>query len=198
MHYCFYRNEEERKNLENYCCDKFSKEIEISFIFIKGKITPKIYKDLNFNEHIIIPDFTIIEDTAYKIIDKLITKLFPKKINIYVQKGNFCLNETLNTNVKMLLESLYRSEKRSVIERIKKRENTIKKSGKGRTKKTKSMFDKHKKIIFKLYEQESSLKFILKTIKEKDEKVKNATIQGLSSYIRKIKKLENKDNNGNF
>lgn len=52
------------------------------------------------------------------------------------------------------------------------------------------MFDKHKKIIFKLYNQESSLKFILKTIKEKDEKIKNATIQGLRSYIIKIKKIE--------
>lgn len=189
MHYCFYRNEEERIDLENYC-NKFSKDIKINFKFIKGKITPKIFNGLGYNENIIIPNFTIIEDTAYKIIDKLLTKLFPKKINIYVQRGDFCLNEACNTNVKMLLDSLYNSEKRSVIERIKKRENTIKKTGKIRTKKTKSMFDKHKKIIFKLYNQESSLKFILKTIKEKDEKVKNATIQGLRSYIIKIKKIE--------
>ena len=189
MYYCFYRNEEERKDLENYC-DKFSKDIKINFKFIKVKITPKIFKDLNANESIIIPDFTIIEDTAYKIIDKLITKLFPKRINIHVQRGNFCLNESYNTDTKKLLDSLHISEKRSIIERIKKRENTIKKTGKIRTKKTKSMFDKHKKIIFKLYNQESSLKFILKTIKEKDEKIKNATIQGLRSYIIKIKKIE--------
>lgn len=189
MYYCFYRSEEERRDLENYC-DKFSKDIKINFKFIKRKITPKIFNDLSFNEHIIIPDFTIIEDTAYKIIDKLITKLFPKKINIYVQRGDFCLNETYNSDIKKLLHSLYNSERIGIIERIKKRENTIKKIGKIRTKKTKSMFDKHKKIIFKLYNQESSLKFILKTIKEKDEKIKNATIQGLRSYIIKIKKVE--------
>jgi hypothetical protein len=195
MHYFFYRNDEEKIVLEEYS-KKLPNMNEINYKFVKRKITPKNLNDLKNDTYIIIPDFTIIDDTAYKIIDKLVTKLFPKKINIYVHKGNFCLNETCSTDVRILLKSLYNSEKRSVIERIKKRENTIKKSGKVRSKKTKSMFDKHKKTIFKLYNQESSLKFILRTIKEKDEKLKNATMQGLSAFIRKIKKLENKYNNG--
>ena len=52
------------------------------------------------------------------------------------------------------------------------------------------MFDKHKKAIFKLHSQKSPLKFILETIQKKDIKLSKATTQGLSAYIRKIKRIE--------
>lgn len=192
MHYYFYRDVNERKFLIEYA-KKNNHPIEKSE-YVKRRITPKKLNALNSNDTIIIYDFSVLDDTAYKIIDKLLKKLFPKSISIIVVASNLTVSKFKCDGIPNLLNSIYSSEKLKIQKRLIKTRKTIEKSGGkiGRVsgKKTKSMFDNHKSTIFKFHNQKSTLKFILETIQKKDDKLIKATTQGLSAYIRKIKKIK--------
>lgn len=192
MSYCFYRDEDEKNFLLNYA-KNINRNIE-KLKFIKSKITPKKLDELNCKDTIIIYDFTVLDSSTYKIIDKLLKKIFPKSITIIVASSKLIVNKFTCEGIANLLNSIYKAEKLEIQNRLLRTKKTIEKSGGkiGRVsgKKTKSMFDKHKKIIFKLHSQTSTLKFILETIQKKDTKLTDATTQGLSAYIRKIKRIE--------
>ena len=193
MNYCFYRNEKEKSLLVDYA-KKNNKNIE-KLELIKTKITPKKFANLNQKDTIIIYDFAVFDNSTYKIIDILIRKIFPKSITVIVSSSKLTVNKFTCNGIANLLNSIYKAEKSEIQNRLLRTKKTIEKSGGkiGRVsgKKTKSMFDKHKKIIFKLNSQASTLKFILETIQKKDTKLTDATTQGLSAYIRKIKRIEN-------
>ena len=66
------------------------------------------------------------------------------------------------------------------------RDNNGTKIGRKSGKKTKSMFDKHKKKIIKLNESKVPKTEILKELKSDDDILKNATSQALGQYIKRI------------
>lgn len=192
MNYCFYRDEDEKTFLLDYAKNT-NRNIE-KLKFIKSKITPKKLDVLNSKDTIIIHDFTVLDSSTYKIIDKLLRTIFPKSITVIVASSKLTVNKFTCNGIANLLNSIYKAEKLEIRNRLIRTKKTIEKSGGkiGRVsgKKTKSMFDKHKKAIFKLHSQKSPLKFILETIQKKDIKLSKATTQGLSAYIRKIKRIE--------
>jgi myosin-crossreactive antigen len=70
------------------------------------------------------------------------------------------------------------------------REERLKKAGRKSGKKTKSIFDKHKKIIFEELKKNTPKTEILRIIKLNDSLLINTTPQALGQYIKRQQKIK--------
>lgn len=84
-------------------------------------------------------------------------------------------------------------EKKNIKDRLSKTKTTLIKKektvGRKKGRKTKSVFDKHKRIIFEELKKGITQVKILEKLKLKDSDIKDITPQALGKYIKKQKKL---------
>ena len=128
MNYCFYRDEDEKTFLLDYAKNT-NRNIE-KLKFIKSKITPKKLDVLNSKDTIIIHDFTVLDSSTYKIIDKLLRTIFPKSITVIVASSKLTVNKFTCNGIANLLNSIYKAEKLEIRNRLIRTKKTIEKSGK--------------------------------------------------------------------
>jgi hypothetical protein len=159
------------------------KNIEINFI--------TSLENLEENSQLYLDCLCSFGSTIYQILSAFF-ELQYKKINITTIKDKFYDTKLGFITYEVLIE-LLNFEKKNIKNRLSKTKITLIKKektvGRKKGKKTKSVFDKHKRIIFKELEKEITQVEILKKLKLKDSDIKDITPQALGKYIKKQKKL---------
>ena len=129
--------------------------------------------------------------TIYQILSAFF-ELQYKKINIITIKDK-CHDTKLGFITYDVLRELLNFEKKNIKDRLSKTKTTLIKKektvGRKKGRKTKSVFDKHKRIIFEELKKGITQVKILEKLKLKDSDIKDITPQALGKYIKKQKKL---------
>ena len=182
--------EESIKNYTNKLNIRIIKTYKIETIDFKkiDKYFEKALNELDHGNGLIISNMSSLGNSTNKILQRIL-QLKEKKITLHSVEDKFILpfdNEELYKLVKAVVsaDKTYK-DKRVELAKIS-REKSGKKIGRKAGKKTKSIFDKHKNRIFKLYELKVPKTKILEDIKEKDENLKNTTIQAIGLYIKRV------------
>ena len=167
-----------------------NRNIEINFI--------TSLENLEENSELYIDSLCSFGSTIYQILSAFF-QLQYKKITIYTYKDSYSNTKLGFLTYEVLIE-LLNFEKKNINNRLSKTLKTLdqkeKTVGRKKGKKTKSVFDKHKRIIFKKLDKSFTQVEILNTLKAKDSNLKNITIQALGKYVKKQKELNNnKDKN---
>ena len=172
--------ETKRNEIIEYVKDK---NIEINFI--------TSLENLEENSQLYLDCLCSFGSTIYQILSAFF-ELQYKKINITTIKDKFYDTKVGFITYDVLIE-LLNFEKKNIKDRLSKTKTTLIKKektvGRKKGRKTKSVFDKHKRIIFKKLEKEITQVEILKKLKRKDSDIKDITPQALGKYIKKQKKL---------
>lgn len=171
-----------RKKIEitNYVNNK---NIEIIFIHSLENIQP--------HSNLYLDNLYSLGSTIYQILN-VFFELHSKKIkiNIYNDQNN---NVTFNSFSYEILIDLLEFEKKNITDRLLKTKETLNKKskqvGRKKGKKTKSIFDKYKRTIFKELNKNISQVEILKKLKIKDSKLNMITTQALGKYIKKQREI---------
>lgn len=171
--------------------------IDFQADIIKKNTINKILKKVSRGDSLIIYNLNILGNTIYKVLTELF-KISEKDVKIISTNPNFNILNGKTNQTFDLLKILYNIEKENIERRIilaqKSCKSRNKKLGRKKGLKTKSIYDKHKKTIFKLFK--------LKVPKTKIiEEIGVGTPQGLGKYIKKIieqKKIELNMNKSGF
>lgn len=170
------KKEIEKKEILNYINQK---EIEIHFI--------NSLNDVERNSNLYIDSLCSLGNTVYQILS-IFFELQNKKINIITTKDKFHDTKLGFLTYEVLIE-LLDFEKRNIENRLLKTKKTLTKKsktvGRKKGKKTKSIFDKHKKTIFKDLEKNISQVKILNKLKNIDSSIESVTPQALGRFIKK-------------
>ena len=166
-----------------------------------------IIEDYTFDK-IYIDELSSLGNTMYQIITKilLIVKSKENKTILFIKENEEVprFSESLSSR---LLKKIAELERNNINQRlgkskIKIREKLEKNNSIKIERKRKSVFDKHKRKIFKDFEDGFSKVTILKKLKNIDNNLEDKTVQSLTAFIKKIqkekkiqeeKKLENKN-----
>lgn len=156
---------------------------EINFITSLG--------NLEKNSQLYLDSLCSFGSTIYQILSAFF-ELQYKKINIITIKDKFHDTKLDFIRYDVLIE-LLNFEKKNIKDRLSKTKTTLIKKektvGRKKGRKTKSVFDKHKRIIFKELKKGITQVEILEKLKIKDSGIKDITPQALGKYIKKQKKL---------
>ena len=159
----------------------------------KDTIYVKSLKKVETNSLVIIYKLSDLGNTTFKILKNIFT-LFNKNANINIYCENFSLepnNQYLPINI---LNEIYKLEEIKINNRLIRTKTTLikkqKKVGRKSGKKTKSIFDKHKKIIFEELKKNTPKTEILRIIKLNDSLLINTTPQALGQYIKRQQKIK--------
>ncbi|WP_375724126.1 hypothetical protein LXN10_01105 [Arcobacter sp. KX21116] len=170
--------EEKKREIKNYINYKIN---DIEYI--------TSLKNLKENSTLYIDSLCSFGSTTYQILN-IFFKLHFKNINIHTYKDKYS-DSKLNFLTYNVLIDLLNHEKKNIDNRLYKTTITLhkkmKRAGKKKGKKTKSIFDKHKKIIFSELSKNTTKVQILNMLKEKDPELKDITSQALGQYIKKVK-----------
>lgn len=174
------QEEAERKKTEIINFTSYQ-DLEINFI--------QNLNNLEDNSTIYIDSLCSLGNTVYQILTTFFN-LHSKGIKIISYKkayGNVNLDFfTFND-----LQELLKFEQSNIADRLSKTQNTLvtkeKKVGKKSGKKTKSVFNKHKRFIFKELDKKTFQVQILKLLQKKDSVLQHITPQALGRYIKKQK-----------
>lgn len=155
----------------------------------KAQALEELLDKTNPNDTIIIDSMQSCGRTTFRILELIVT-ILKRDIDIYFLKENICIYKN-HIGILPLLANIINVEKEYIFKRVKNAKTTrVKKQIKvGRKKgyKTKSIFEKHRKIILELHQQEFSNTKILAHLKKIDTKLSKGTSQSLGQYIKKIK-----------
>ena len=134
----------------------------------KDIIHVKSLKKVEANSLVFIYNLSDLGNGTFQIL-KNIFDLFSKNINIHIYSENFFLyynNSSLPINI---LKEIHKIEEYKINIRLNRTKDTLKrktkKAGRKSGKKTKSIFDKHKKIIFEELKKNTPKTEILRIIK---------------------------------
>ena len=164
------------------------KNIEINFI--------KTFENLEESSEIFIDSLCSLGNTVYQILN-IFFELHSKRITICTYNDNYSDSKLGFLSFEILI-NLLKYEKSNIKNRLLKSKKTLnKKYNKLRRKsrkKKKSLFDKHKRLIFKELNKNTTQVQILNMLKGKDNTLENITLQALGRYIKKQKELMEKKN----
>ena len=153
----------------------------------------KVIDSLYSGEKLIVSEFNILGKSSSQILRRM-ERAYSRSISIYMVKEHILIDYK-NDKLFLIIISLLNVEKKSKDKKLKQADKTRQKNGTrlGRKsgKKTKSMFDKHKKKIMKLHRQGVTKVRILNEIKQDDQGLKDTSAQALGQYIRKIERYKN-------
>lgn len=159
----------------------------------KDIIYIKSLKKVETDSLIYIYQLSDLGNSIFQIL-KNIFDLFSKNINICIYSKDFFLRYNDSSFPVNILKEIYEIEEFKINNRLNRTKNTlIKKSkqvGRKSGKKTKSIFDKHKKIIFEELKKNTPKTEILKIIKSIDDLLVNTTPQALGQYIKRQQKIK--------
>ncbi|CAA6816921.1 MAG: Unknown protein [uncultured Sulfurovum sp.] len=154
------------------------------------KFIDSILNDLNKNDKLTIMKLTDLGKSSFEILQR-IKYAFSKSIAIYSVEENLNIDSS-NKELYLMLTSLCNIEESLKAHKLESsritREKNKTKIGRKSGGKTKSMFDKHKTKIMKLYSLGIPKTKILEEIKQIDINLKNTSPQALGKFIKKIKK----------
>lgn len=178
--YGYIKSEKDKKIIKHYISNS---NIQITFI--------NSLKDLNEHSTLYIDSLCSFGNTVYQILN-VFFELHYKNINILTYNDNYLELNSLKINI---LKKLLDHEKNNINNRLSKSNLTLqkkaKKAGRHKGRKTKSIFDKHKKTIFNELLKKTTKVKILSILKNKDTELKEVTPQALGQYI---KRKENEKN----
>lgn len=148
-------------------------------------------ENLEKNSQLYLDSLCSFGSTIYQILSAFF-ELQYKKINIITIKDKFHDTKLGFITYDVLIE-LLNFEKKNIKDRLSKTKTTLIKKektvGRKKGRKTKSVFDKHKRIIFEELKKGITQVKILEKLKLKDSDIKDITPQALGKYIKKQKKL---------
>ena len=157
----------------------------------------KSLKNLNLKGMIFIDELSSLGNTMYQIIGNIM-EIINKEITIHIIKEKLSFqgkNKSLSFSE---LELIAKIEKEKIETRLKKAKKTMndksKNQGRKAGKKTKSVFDKHKRKILKELKLEIPKVRILENLKQIDISLEKITIQALTAYIKRKTTSQNKSN----
>lgn len=169
-------SKEKKIELLNYANKK---GIEINFV--------NSLNDIEKNSNLFIDSLCSLGNTVYQILS-IFFELHNKEIKIYTYKDKYS-NSRLDFLSYEVLVELIDFEKRNIENRLLKTKKTLTKksktAGRKKGKKTKSVFDKHKKTIFEDLEKNISQVKILNKLKNMDSSIESVTPQALGRFIKK-------------
>ncbi len=148
----------------------------------------KTIDDLSHGDRLIVQELKTLGNSNNKILKK-INRALVKHISIFSVNEDLLIsheNQTLYSMISALLNASELSKNKRLIDAKKTRKKNGTKLGRAGGKKTKSMFDKHKKKIKKLSRQGLSKVRILDEIKKDDPKLKHTSPQALGQYMKRI------------
>jgi len=146
--------------------------------------------ELDSRNDLIVSGLGAFGKSIYKVLQQ-ITRIKEKGIILHLVNESliFPLDDEVLFKIVIALIKVEKKAKEKRMSAAKEtRDNNGTKIGRKGGKKTKSMFDKHKKKIIKLNEFKVPKIEILKEIKSDDDILKNATPQALGQYIKRINK----------
>ncbi|MCT7466950.1 hypothetical protein N5T78_10185 [Aliarcobacter cryaerophilus] len=182
--FCYEKSQVNRLFLQ-YCFLKQHDDKDIIYI--------KSLKKVETDSLIYIYQLSDLGNSIFQIL-KNIFDLFSKNINICIYSKDFFLRYNDSSFPVNILKEIYEIEEFKINNRLNRTKNTlIKKSkqvGRKSGKKTKSIFDKHKILIFKELKRNTPKTEILKIIKSIDDLLVNTTPQALGQYIKRQQKIK--------
>ena len=186
-------------NMKKFCYEKSQvNRLFLQYGFLKQHddkdiIYIKSLKKVETDSLIYIYQLSDLGNSIFQIL-KNIFDLFSKNINICIYSKDFFLRYNDSSFPVNILKEIYEIEEFKINNRLNRTKNTlIKKSkqvGRKSGKKTKSIFDKHKKIIFEELKRNTPKTKILKMLKQNDLILFNTTPQALGQYIKRQEKIK--------
>ena len=189
-------------NMKKFCYEKSQvNRLFLQYGFLKQHddkdiIYIKSLKKVETDSLIYIYQLSDLGNSIFQIL-KNIFDLFSKNINICIYSKDFFLRYNDSSFPVNILKEIYEIEEFKINNRLNRTKNTlIKKSkqvGRKSGKKTKSIFDKHKILIFKELKRNTPKTEILKIIKSidnLDDLLVNTTPQALGQYIKRQEKIK--------
>ncbi len=159
----------------------------------KDIIYIKSLKKVETDSLIYIYQLSDLGNSIFQIL-KNIFDLFSKNISIHIYNKNYNLNYNNPYLPLNILKEIYIIEESKINIRLDKTKDTLrnkaKRAGRKSGKKTKSIFDKHKILIFKELKRNTPKTEILKIIKSIDDLLVNTTPQALGQYIKRQQKIK--------
>ena len=159
----------------------------------KDIIHVKSLKKVEANSLVFIYNLSDLGNGTFQIL-KNIFDLFSKNINIRIFDNKKILEYMTSYLTINILKEIHKIEEYKINIRLNRTKDTLrrktKKAGRKSGKKTKSIFDKHKKIIFEELKKNTPKTEILRIIKLNDSLLINTTPQGLGQYIKRQQKIK--------
>ncbi len=159
----------------------------------KNTIFVKSLKKVEINSLVIIYKLSDLGNSTFQIL-KNIFDLFSRNINIHLYSEKIFLDYNNSSLQIDILKEIHKIEQDKINIRLNRTKDTLsrktKKAGRKSGKKTKSIFDKHKKIIFEELKKNTPKTEILRIIKLNDSLLINTTPQALGQYIKRQQKIK--------
>ena len=155
----------------------------------------KSLKEIEENSLAYIYKLSDLGNTTFQIL-KNIFALFNKNISIHIYNENYNLKYNDSNLPINFLKEIFAIEESIINIRLDKTKATLKKTkraGRKSGKKTKSIFDKHKKIIFQELKKNTPKTEILEIIKLNNDLLENTTPQALGQYIKRQQRIKEKN-----
>ena len=155
----------------------------------------KSLKEIEENSLAYIYKLSDLGNTTFQILKNIFT-LFNKNINIHIYNENYNLKYNDSNLPINFLKEIFAIEESIINIRLDKTKATLKKTkraGRKSGKKTKSIFDKHKKIIFQELKKNTPKTEILEIIKLNNDLLENTTPQALGQYIKRQQRIKEKN-----
>ena len=155
----------------------------------------KSLKEMEENSLAYIYKLSDLGNTTFQILKNIFT-LFNKNINIHIYNENYNLKYNDSNLPINFLKEIFAIEESIINIRLDKTKATLKKTkraGRKSGKKTKSIFDKHKKIIFQELKKNTPKTEILEIIKLNNDLLENTTPQALGQYIKRQQRIKEKN-----
>ncbi|MCT7650892.1 recombinase family protein [Aliarcobacter butzleri] len=153
----------------------------------------KSLKKVEINSLVIIYKLSDLGNSTFQIL-KNIFDLFSRNINIHLYSEKIFLDYNNSSLQIDILKEIHKIEQDKINIRLNRTKDTLrrktKKAGRKSGKKTKSIFDKYKKIIFEELKKNTPKTEILRIIKLNDSLLINTTPQALGQYIKRQQKIK--------
>ncbi|MDN5099063.1 hypothetical protein [Aliarcobacter butzleri] len=156
----------------------------------------KSLKEIEENSLAYIYKLSDLGNTTFQILKNIFT-LFNKNINIHIYNENYNLKYNDSNLPINFLKEIFAIEESIINIRLDKTKTTLKnktkRAGRKSGKKTKSIFDKHKKIIFQELKKNTPKTEILRILKSNHDLAVNTTPQALGQYIKRQQRIKEKN-----
>lgn len=156
----------------------------------------KSLKEVEENSLAYIYELSDLGNSTFQILKNIFT-LFNKNISIHIYKEYYNLNYNNPYLPLNILKEIHKIEEYKINNRLIGTKNTLirkqKIAGRKSGKKTKSIFDKHKKIIFEELKKNTPKTEILRILKSNHDLAVNTTPQALGQYIKRQQRIKEKN-----
>jgi hypothetical protein len=153
-----------------------------------------IIRNLQPKNRLIVMTISDLGNTSNKILQRIKT-ILDKSCCIFIVDENLEISQKDIALMKIISSILHLEDslksKRNIAYKKTLQENK-RKRGRKSGQKTKSMFDKHKSVIMRLYNQKVPITKILDKLKKEDSTLYYTSSQALGQYIKRVKMIDKK------